>query len=119
MTAGGHIAGRDEAVTARAEFERPHAGASIAEWLTTTEHKRIGLLYIAAAFGFYLLGGGLATLMRTELAQPGLQLMGEETYNELFTMHGTLMMLVFGTPMAAGFANFLLPLQIGAADMAF
>jgi cytochrome c oxidase subunit I len=110
---------RQRTVATGEDLHRPSAGATIAEWLTATEHKRIGLLYIGAAFAFYLVAGVMATLMRAELAQPGLQVMGEETYNELFTMHGTLMMLVFGTPMAAGFANYLLPLQIGAADMAF
>ncbi|HSH21440.1 MAG TPA: cbb3-type cytochrome c oxidase subunit I, partial [Candidatus Caenarcaniphilales bacterium] len=98
---------------------RPAVAEGLSDWLTTTDHKKIGLLYIGTAFLFFAVGGLIALVMRAELAQPGLQLVGEETYNELFTMHGTLMMLLFGTPMAAGFANYLVPLQIGAADMAF
>jgi cytochrome c oxidase subunit I len=88
-------------------------------WLTTTDHKRIGLLYMAGSLTFFLMAGLMALLMRAELARPGLQLLSEEAYNELFTMHGTIMMLVFGTPAVAAFANYLVPLQIGAADMAF
>ena len=98
---------------------RPAVAEGLLDWLTTTDHKKIGLLYIGTAFALFGVGGLLALLMRVELAQPGLQVMTEDTYNELFTMHGTVMMLLFGTPMAAGFANYLVPLQIGAADMAF
>jgi cytochrome c oxidase subunit 1 len=85
----------------------------------TTDHKRIGVLYGTAAFGFFLFGGLLALVIRTELAQPGLQLFDEQGYSQAFTMHGTIMLLLFGTPMVAAFANFLVPLQIGAADMVF
>jgi cytochrome c oxidase subunit I len=88
-------------------------------WLTTTDHKRIGKLYLTAAFGFFLFGGILALLIRSELAVPGLQLVSEEGYDQAFTMHGTIMLLLFGTPTVAAFANFLVPLQIGAADMVF
>ena len=88
-------------------------------WLTTTDHKRIGVLYISSAFVFFLLGGLMAEGMRTELAAPGLQLLTEESYDQLFTMHGTIMLLLFGTPMAVGLANVIVPLQIGAAEMAF
>jgi cytochrome c oxidase subunit I len=88
-------------------------------WLTATDHKRIGLLYIVTAFGFMAIAGLLAEGMRAELAQPGLQLVDPNTYAELFTIHGTLMMLFFAGPLAIGFANYLIPLQIGAADMAF
>jgi cytochrome c oxidase subunit I len=91
----------------------------LTDWLTTTDHKRIGILYIVASFGFFVVGGLFAVIMRLELAGPGLQLMSEQTYDELFTMHGTIMLLLFGTPMVAGFANYFVPLQIGAADMAF
>jgi cytochrome c oxidase subunit 1 len=92
---------------------------TILTWLTTTDHKRIGLLYLTAAFGFFLLGGLLALVIRSELAVPGLQLTDQEGYNQLFTMHGTIMMLLFATPAVAGLANFLIPLQVGAADMVF
>ncbi len=88
-------------------------------WLTTTDHKRIGILYISSAFVMFLVGGLLAAEMRTELAAPGLQLTTEEGYDQLFTMHGTIMLLLFGTPMAVGLANYIVPLQIGAEDMAF
>jgi cytochrome c oxidase subunit I len=105
-------------VTKRLVVARPATGGLLA-WLTATDHKRIGLLYLGTAFGFFLLAGLMALVMRAELAAPGLQFVSEETYNELFTMHGTIMMLLFGTPLAAAFANYLVPLQIGAADMAF
>ncbi len=98
---------------------RPAVAHGLTDWLTTTDHKKIGLLYISTAFGFFLLAGVLALVMRAELATPGLQFVDLETYNELFTMHGTLMMLLFGTPASAAFANYLVPLQVGAADMAF
>ena len=79
--------------------------ASALTWLTTTDHKRIGIMYAVAAFGFFMVGGVLALLMRAELAQPGLQVMGVENYDQSFTMHGTIMMLLFGTPMVAAFAT--------------
>jgi len=91
----------------------------ILTWLTTTDHKRIGILYLVTAFAFFLIGGLLALLMRLELAQPGLQLVDAEAYNQTFTMHGTIMMFLFGTPMVAAFANYLVPLQVGTADMVF
>src|SRR5204862_108510 len=81
-------------------------GASLAEWLTTTDHKRIGILYMSAAFGFFLAGGLMALVLRAELTAPGLQVVSEATYNELFTLHGTIMLLLFGTPMALGLANY-------------
>ncbi len=97
----------------------PAEPATLLTWLTTVDHKRIGQLYLVAAFGFFLFAGLLALLMRTELAAPGLQVTDEQGYSQLFTMHGTLMMLMFATPAAAGLANYLVPLQIGAADMVF
>jgi cytochrome c oxidase subunit I len=98
---------------------RPEPRATLLTWLTTTDHKRIGVLYLTAAMGFFLVGGLFALVMRAELAAPGLQVVNEETYDQLFTMHGTIMMLLFGTPVVAAFANFLVPLQVGAADMVF
>ena len=97
----------------------PGAGFDLIAWLTTTDHKRIGVLYMVTAFAFFLFGGLLAMTMRAELAVPGLQLLNEQTYDQAFTMHGTIMMLLFGTPMVAALANYLVPLQIGAADMVF
>jgi cytochrome c oxidase subunit 1 len=88
-------------------------------WLTTTDHKRIGILYISTSYVMFLLGGVMALVMRAELASPGLQVLDRQAYNELFTMHGTIMLLLFGTPMGTGLANYIVPLQIGAADVAF
>ncbi|MET7273738.1 cytochrome c oxidase subunit I [Streptomyces flaveolus] len=94
-------------------------GRALARWAKTTDHKVIGNLYLTTSFGFFLFGGVLAMLMRTELARPGLQLFSAEQYNQLFTVHGTVMMLLFATPLFAGFTNAVMPLQIGAPDMAF
>ena len=88
-------------------------------WLTTTDHKRIGILYMTTAFAFFLVGGILALLMRTELAQPGMQVVSKSTYNQLFTMHGSVMMFLFAVPMAVGMANYFVPIQVGAPDMPF
>jgi cytochrome c oxidase subunit I len=88
-------------------------------WIATTDHKRIGVLYGVTALGFFLVAGVLALVMRAELAVPGLQLVNEQEYSGLFTIHGTAMMLLFATPMVAAFANILVPLQVGAADMVF
>src|SRR5215217_7451317 len=95
------------------------AGLDLLGWLATTDHKRIGIMYGVAALGFFLAAGVMALVMRAELAVPGLQLVTEQGYNGLFTIHGTAMMLLFATPMVAAFANYLVPLQIGAADMVF
>ena len=92
----------------------------VVSWLTTTDHKKIGHLYLVSSFVFFLFGGVLALLIRAELAAPGLQIVDNpEQYNQLFTMHGTIMLLLFATPLFAGFANALMPLQIGAPDVAF
>ncbi|MDP9069134.1 MAG: cytochrome c oxidase subunit I [Actinomycetota bacterium] len=91
----------------------------IVGWLTTVDHKRIGILYLVTAVVFFIASGVLALLMRAELAQPGLQIMDESTYNQAFTIHGTGMMLLFATPLVAGFANYFVPLQVGAPDVAF
>ncbi|GHH62863.1 putative cytochrome c oxidase subunit 1-alpha [Streptosporangium violaceochromogenes] len=97
----------------------PHKGTVIVKWLTSTDHKIIGHLYLITSFVFFLIGGVMALIMRAELAQPGLQLTTNEQFNQLFTMHGTVMLLMFATPLFAGFANELMPLQIGAPDVAF
>jgi cytochrome c oxidase subunit 1 len=88
-------------------------------WLTTTDHKVIGLSYLVTSFGFFCVGGVLALVMRAELATPGRQFLSAETYNEFFTMHGSIMMYLFAVPFAFGFANYIVPLQIGAPDVAF
>ncbi|RSS78750.1 cytochrome c oxidase subunit I [Streptomyces sp. WAC06614] len=98
---------------------RAATGARLLRLLSTTDHKVIGYLYLVTAFGFFLFGGILALLMRAELARPGLQLVSAEQYNQLFTVHGTVMMLLFATPTFTGFANAVMPLQIGAPDVAF
>lgn len=102
--------------TGRAGHKR---GSIVVAWMTTTDHKKIGSLYMCTAFVFFLLGGLLALGMRIELARPGLQLLSNEQYNQAFTMHGTIMMLMFATPLFAGFANAIMPLQIGSPDVAF
>jgi len=88
-------------------------------WLTTTDHKKIGILYIATALVFMLLGGVEALIIRLQLAQPDSTLVNPETYNGLVTMHGTTMVFLFIIPLIAGFGNYLVPLMIGARDMAF
>jgi len=99
-----------------AHHEEP---GGIVDYLTTVDHKKIGILYMVTAFGIFLAGGVLALLVRLELARPGLQWMGENTYNQVFTMHGTLMIFLFAAQVSTGFANYMVPLQIGAADVAF
>jgi len=91
----------------------------IIEWLTTVDHKKIGIMYIVNSFIFFLIAGVLALVMRSELAVPGLQFLDDRTYNEAFTMHGTIMIFLFVVPVLAGFANYIVPLMIGAPDMAF
>src|SRR5215204_240328 len=93
--------------------------STLYDWVTTTDHKKIGIMYVINSFIFFFLGGLLALGVRTELAQPGLQFVTAQTYNELFTMHATFMIFLFVIPMLAGFGNYVVPLQIGAPDMAF
>src|SRR6476469_1437624 len=95
-------------------------GQTFVKWVTTTDHKVIGNLYFITSFVFFLLGGVMALLIRAELFAPGLQVIDNpEQFNQLFTMHGTIMLLLFATPLFAGFTNALMPLQIGAPDVAF
>ncbi|MEV7468020.1 cytochrome c oxidase subunit I [Streptomyces kronopolitis] len=91
----------------------------LVQWLTTTDHKTIGTLYLGTSFGFFVIGGLLALVLRAELARPGLQIVSSEQFNQAFTMHGTIMLLMFATPLFAGFTNWIMPLQIGAPDVAF
>ncbi|GGW99856.1 putative cytochrome c oxidase subunit 1-alpha [Streptomyces malachitofuscus] len=99
--------------------ERRGRGRVVITWLTTTDHKKIGHLYLITSFVFFLIGGVLAMVIRAELARPGLQVVSNEQYNQSFTMHGTIMLLLFATPTFAGFANAIMPLQIGSPDVAF
>lgn len=102
------------------EPRNPALGRTVVKWLTSTDHKVIGNLYLVTSFFFFMFGGILALVIRAELFQPGLQFVtSPEQYNQLFTMHGTIMLLLFATPLFAGFANALMPLQIGAPDVAF
>ncbi|MGJ9404749.1 cytochrome c oxidase subunit I [Nesterenkonia aurantiaca] len=95
-------------------------GKIVVSWLTTTDHKVIGYMYLITSFLFFCVGGVMALLIRAELFEPGMQLLQtKEQYNQLFTMHGTVMLLMFATPLFAGFANVIMPLQIGAPDVAF
>jgi cytochrome c oxidase subunit 1 len=88
-------------------------------WFTTTDHKRIGVAYMVTAFTFFLIGGVMALMIRVELAEPGQQFVASDTFNELFTMHGTIMLFLFLSAFANGLGNYFVPLQIGAPDMAF
>jgi len=94
-------------------------GSFVWKMVTTTDPKVIGILYLSTTTAFFMIGGLLALLMRGELARPGLQFLSPEQYNQLFTMHGTIMLLFYATPIVFGFANAVLPLQIGAPDVAF
>ncbi len=95
-------------------------GNIIVSWITSTDHKTIGYMYLIASFLFFCIGGVMALIIRAQLFEPGLNLLEtKEQYNQLFTMHGTIMLLMFATPLFAGFANALMPLQIGAPDVAF
>src|SRR6266496_3162172 len=98
--------------------EAPRRGALVG-WLTTTDHKRIGILYISTAFVFFLMGGLLAEMIRTQLFEPNNNLFNVHRYNQLFTIHAITMIFLFVMPITVGFANFIVPLQIGAPDMAF
>ncbi len=88
-------------------------------WLTTVDHKRIGLLYGFTAFFFFLVGGLEALIIRTQLIRPENDLVSEQRYNELFTMHGTTMIFLVVMPLGSAFFNYIVPLQIGARDVAF
>ncbi|WP_307789159.1 aa3-type cytochrome oxidase subunit I [Glycomyces salinus] len=98
---------------------REPKGSWLARTLRTTDAKQIGLLYFVTSFAFFGIGGILALLIRAELFQPGLQIVSSEQFNQLFTMHGTIMLLMFATPIVFAFANYIVPLQIGAPDVAF
>ena len=105
--------------TATRVAPRQEAGTLFWRMMTTTDHKLIAKMYIWTSLAFFAFGGLLALGIRAELAFPGLQYMHYETFNQFFTMHGTIMLLMFATPMFAAFANALMPIQIGAPDVAF
>jgi len=104
----------------RAEVQRPRwTRTALGSWITTTDHKKIGILYMYTAILFFMLGGIEALIMRTQLGSPNNTLIKPELYDELFTMHGTIMIFLFLMPMWTGFGNYIVPLMIGARDMAF
>jgi cytochrome c oxidase subunit I len=101
------------------EVARPRQTKRWIDWLTTTDHKKIGIMYLVLTFVFFILGGIEALLMRLQLSQPGNTLITGERYNQLLTMHGTTMVFLFVVPVMAGFGNYFVPLMLGARDMAF
>ncbi|MGW0196363.1 aa3-type cytochrome oxidase subunit I [Nonomuraea sp. NPDC003201] len=109
----------EEPLTSLAPVRARRPGEVIVDWLSSTDHKVIGYMYLIASFLFFALAGIMALVIRAELIKPGMDLVSQEIYNQLFTMHGTIMMLLFATPLFAGFANVIMPLQIGAPDVAF
>src|SRR5690242_7002383 len=88
-------------------------------WVTTTDHKKIGIMYLVTTFVFFIVGGVEALMMRLQLGAADNSLLSPQTYNALFTMHGTTMIFLFVVPVWAGFGNYFVPLMIGARDMAF
>jgi cytochrome c oxidase subunit 1 len=94
-------------------------GSALGRIIRTTDAKQIGIMYMVTAFAFFMIGGLMALLMRTELARPGMQFLSPEQYNQLVTIHGTIMLLFFATPIVFAFANFVVPIQIGAPDVSF
>lgn len=94
-------------------------GRTVVKWITSTDHKTIGYMYLITSMVFFALAGVMALAIRAELARPGLQFLNNDQYNQLFTMHGTIMLFLFATPLFVGFANVIMPLQIGAPDVAF
>ena len=105
---------------AKALYTDPRGfGATLWSWITTVDHKRIGIMYGSAALFFLLIGGVEALLIRVQLAVPENDFIGAETFNQLFTMHGTTMIFLVAMPLAVAFFNYIVPLQIGARDVAF
>ncbi|MEL7206999.1 MAG: cbb3-type cytochrome c oxidase subunit I, partial [Actinomycetota bacterium] len=100
-------------------FRRPTASTGWRSWVSTVDHKKIGILYGVTAMFFFLVGGIEALLIRLQLARPGSDLLSADLYNQVYTMHGVTMVFLVVMPLAAAFANYLLPLQIGARDVAF
>src|SRR5437763_7595771 len=106
----------------RAPITRPAAPpwtAVLHDWVTTVDHKKIGILYVLMSLVFLVVGGAEALLMRWQLVRPGNDFLGPDAFNGLFTMHGTTMVFFVGMPILIGIANYLVPLMIGARDMAF
>ncbi|MDP7550836.1 MAG: cytochrome c oxidase subunit I [Acidimicrobiales bacterium] len=100
-------------------YTRPRGGNGWRDWITTVDHKKIGILYGVAALFFFVVGGIEALLIRLQLATPNGTVLGADMYNQVFTMHGVTMIFLAAMPLSAAFANYLIPLQIGARDVAF
>lgn len=100
-------------------FTRPSSTTGWRSWITTVDHKRIGIMYACTAMVFFVIGGSEALLIRAQLAAPGQKLLSADLYNQVFTMHGITMIFLFIMPFAAGIMNYIIPLQIGARDVAF
>src|SRR5262245_56354027 len=96
-----------------------HEPTGLWSWITTVDHKRIGVMYFLASLFFFFVGGLEALIIRVQLWKPEQALVSAETYNQLFTMHGTTMIFMVAMPMAVAFFNYVVPLQIGARDVAF
>src|SRR5918997_4342093 len=107
------------AVRSRSIFSRPVATTGWRSWLTTVDHKKIGIMYCVTAFVFFILGGLLALVIRTQLAAPAQEVIDADTYNQYFTMHGVTMIFLVVMPFGVGLMNYLVPLMIGARDVAF
>src|SRR5499425_1015305 len=107
------IAGPEASASRRTLLDELH------DWVVTVDHKRLGIMYVLTALIFVVVAGLEATMMRLQLAWPGLHIVPPETFNRLFTMHGTTMVFLFGIPIVFGFGNYLVPLMIGARDLAF
>ena len=103
----------------RRELASPSWTAVLHDWVTTVDHKKIGILYVLMAVGFLVVGGCEALLIRWQLLVPRSDFLGPDTFNQLFTMHGTTMVFFMGMPILIGMGNYLVPLMIGARDMAF
>jgi cytochrome c oxidase subunit 1 len=97
----------------------PRKGSVLASWLSSTDHKIIGYLYLITSFTFFMFAGIMAMIMRSQLLGPNNNVVSDQQFNELFTMHGTIMLLLFATPLFVGFTNVIMPLQIGSPDVAF
>jgi len=113
------VVDRERPATYPGPLHQPPRGSGIARWIRTTDAKQVGLNYLWTSFAFFFAGGFMALLMRAELAQPRLQFLSAEQYNQLFTMHGAVMLLLFATPIVFAYANYIVPLQIGSPDVAF
>ena len=92
---------------------------AVMSWVTTVDHKRIGILYLVSSFAFFFAGGLMALLIRLQLVQAQNDFITKDGFNQLFTLHGTTMIFLFVVPVLAGFGNYLVPLMLGARDMAF